>query len=151
MQQVIISQRPVLSALAFAETREAFALDQRLEVRGLLVSLVGRGVVEHFIEEEVRGILQRAVDLEELRAGLLPGLGREACEDVSDGVGLPVAGFPKGRDGEMAGDLSGLHCGPPAVGNGEDVGELRVRISSEGFGVGRRVWGTEALTGSASV
>jgi len=137
-----MSQRPVLGALAFAETREAFALDQRLEVRGLLMSLVGCGVVEHFIEQEVRGILERAMDLEELRAGLLPGLRGEACEDVSDGVGLAVAGFPEGGDCETAGELVGLHGGdPPADGNGEDVGELHARISGEWFGVGRRVWG----------
>src|ERR1700722_3999391 len=136
-----MSQRPVLGALALGETREALALDQCLEVRGLLVGFVGGRVIEHFVEQEVGRVFQGAVDLEELCAGLLAGLQGEASEDVGDGIALAVAGFPERGDGETAGDLRGLHGGPPVVGNGEDVGNLRARISGEWFGAERRVAG----------
>src|SRR3990167_10717710 len=91
------SDELVLSALALGELRYRLSDDQRLEVLALLVLGECGLILEDFIEEELRRLGERLVDLEGLYARLALGLRQEFPDDADQRVDLLRPGFPKSR------------------------------------------------------
>ena len=87
--------------LALGELRHGLLEDQRLEVRGLAVLGEGRLVLEDFVEEELRRLGERLVDLEGEHAGLGLGLRQELADDVDERIDFVGPGFPERGDDEF--------------------------------------------------
>src|SRR5689334_19920174 len=106
----------VLRALALGEARHRLIEAQALEVRRLRMLGEGRLVLEHLVEEKLRRIFERLVDLKSQHAGLGLGLRQELADDGGKRVDFAGFGFPeRGDDQPLLQRIDVSHVAPPAM------------------------------------